>query len=565
MKISQLKSYFPRIFIVVSLLSAAPALALDVDAPEHADGNYTVTFSGCLNLPTTVYCRLEERVGTQGAWTNVPASSGSAVFTNKPEGEYFYRAHEFTFYEVIVGGEPTPIFEHFYSAEARVIVHDGPIPVPGSIEEQLHYTYETRVGDLNGDSLSDILVKRTSGGEAQDGSIDAVILQAIAGGIFTEIVPSAAQLLEAESWQEVAIAIILDDLNADGFLDVFLKDLSSTITGALDQMIYAPGEIFPSGPKGIKAVDTNLVDFVEDAFGLYVDDDYFEDNAVVVDDGYWHQTWECIWVYNYIEHFWDIECELVFEWVEVFVTEYPGMNSDAIDIWNAIEDYENGQGDYQAVLTLFQSILDVEVGNDSDCDELILNIPEVEDEEDCKALSISAALAAVRRSLEAYGGPFKPFGRETDTVYVTAHRFFGIRYLPFHTAIEYRDPISYEYTTISAECDTTECAFTGLLVSDLGRDTDEPQHNLTLGAVTSAEAPSVYFLKLLLHNSYYRDCLDYDAIPDGLPGTGYNSNSYTAGIILATGGLSEYDLTLITGGETPVPSIYFDEFAPACP
>ena len=119
-----------------------------------------------------------DAAGTSGNWSVVTSyPQMSASFSGKPQGEYFYRAHEYIF---VMGGppeEPFPVLTHYYSGEARVLVHFGPIPVADNIEDQLGYSFETRKGDINGDGLDDIFLDRVSGGEAGNGSLDAVIVR----------------------------------------------------------------------------------------------------------------------------------------------------------------------------------------------------------------------------------------------------------------------------------------------------------------------------------------------------------------------------------------------------
>ena len=98
---------FSLAILMGALIVANPSFALDITAPTVTDGNYTVSFSGCENLPGTQYCRLEERIGQSGNW--LPVTSGSetsATFSGKLSGEYFYRAHEYFFTIVQTPEEP---------------------------------------------------------------------------------------------------------------------------------------------------------------------------------------------------------------------------------------------------------------------------------------------------------------------------------------------------------------------------------------------------------------------------------------------------------------------------
>ena len=563
---------FINIVFVCSLLFVRSSFALGIDAPDFTDGNYTVTYSGCLNLqPGTIYCQLEERVGTGGNWNVVTSyPQTTAAFSGKPEGEYFYRAHEYIF---VMGGnpyEPEPIFSHYYSQEVRVFVTYDPIPVPDTIEDQLNYTYETRIGDIDGDGLDDIFLDRTSGGDVGNGSLDAVILQNLGNGSFTPLVPTSTQLTQVSGWQIAAVQLIFDDLNADGYLDVLLKSLGSVVSGALDQMLFAPSEILAYQPKGIRDVDSHLEDFVNDVAAYQLNDNYFAENAVLVESGYWNWEVICYFIYWYGE--WELFCEPPYPvWVEYSYYDYSNFSSEAVDVWQAVENFENGTGLYQAIWEIFEAIFGVEIAGDSFCTDVILTHHEIENEDDCKGLSISAALEAVRRAIaQLEAEPDIQFGRETGLVYVTGHRVFKIG--PYHTAVEYRIPVLGIPTTISASCHITPCLTSlGRLESGLDRPTDLPSLNTKVAVVNSVLPPLVYFEKLKEARVKYRDCLRYGTEPAATVVADYNSNSFTAGIIMAEGGIPDFtgtgfgSMSYFIGGETPVPSIEFTDQAPACP
>ena len=131
-------------------------------------------------------------------------------------------------------------------------------------------------------------------------------------------------------------------------------------------------------------------------------------------------------------------------------------------------------------------------------------------------------------------------------MYVTGHRVGGVG--PYHTAVEHRDGTG-RATTLSAE------GIDGHLTSEVDRPTDAPANNITLGTVTPPAGVSSgdYFSALRAADVQYCDCFDYDILPEALPGTGYNSNSYVSGLIRATGGVPSVDLDNYYGGSTPLP------------
>ena len=107
------------------------------------------------------------------------------------------------------------------------------------------------MGDLNGDGLQDVLVRRTSGGTSGTGVIEAVILQRLTNGAFTQITPSSYQLSVAQGWPAVPMNVLLNDFNLDGYIDIVLDDLGSYISGAAGQVILSAGQ---SGVTGAQAL-----------------------------------------------------------------------------------------------------------------------------------------------------------------------------------------------------------------------------------------------------------------------------------------------------------------------
>ena len=89
------------------------------------------------------------------------------------------------------------------------------------------------------------------------------------------------------------------------------------------------------------------------------------------------------------------------------------------------------------------------------------------------------------------------------------------------------------------------------------RPTDVPANNALLGEVQPPPGVSAqqYFERLRSGATTYCNCADYDLFPNRADG--YNSNSYTIGLIEATGGRSEYDTTGLVGGNKPLPPEYF--------
>ena len=133
------------LLVVGAALRAAPAVAAvpPPSAPAASTGSYTVSYTRC----TCTSDWLEERT-EGGAWRVV--GKGDVKFTGKAAGTYYYR--------VGYWWSITDIYVNYqwmeYSTEVRVVVNPNAPPID-SLETQLTYRYETRVGDANGDGVRD--------------------------------------------------------------------------------------------------------------------------------------------------------------------------------------------------------------------------------------------------------------------------------------------------------------------------------------------------------------------------------------------------------------------------
>lgn len=142
--------------------------------------------------------------------------------------------------------------------------------------------------------------------------------------------------------------------------------------------------------------------------------------------------------------------------------------------------------------------------------------------------------------------------RSFDVVYITGHPVWHI--LPTHTALEYTS-ISVAQTTISAGPYPTP-VIGPFLRSDINRPTD--RFNMTLGTVSDPGNPiaALYFAELIEADSDYDDQLLYHAWNPG--GSMYNSNGYTNGLIIATGGVPSINMNQFIGASHPVPASEFE-------
>lgn len=546
--------------IIMGFASNASA-ELEVIAPQYSNGDYTVTFSGCSNVPDMVYCRLEERVGQSGSWSNTDGN-----FTNKALGEYFYRAHEYIFSETIVNGEPIPNFQHIYSDEKRVIVTSQQIPVPDTVEVQRQYTYDVKIGDLNGNNRQDIYISRTLGGAVGDGTLDNFFLMQNFDGSFSPNAGSPADHLLADLWMTSAIQPVLEDINLDGFVDIYVDGLDAYIANAEPQLTFAPAQVFDQNPSGVLEFGPETLGFFDDLGDYYLDPNYFEDNATTVNvPGYWHDTVSCIWFYSFWEQRWIFSCEVVSEWVPGYsYLDYSAFNPNAIAVWSVIKDIlDNGIGSWKDVIDILEGVIGVVFGQGI-CVDYGFGMST----DTCNGLQMYLLVA---RSQNAITKPRTP-----GYIWITG-RFAVSEYVNVwwkHTALEYVYPATKINVVFSAIpiSDPYVNNGTTYLNAQIGYTPDLPNEMMTLGQVDMSilggtdplvQATAALALLSTAHGNYDDETLEYEAMPD--PGDDkYNSNSYVHGMALAIGGIPifddpAYDISDLPGWEKPVPSQYFQQ------
>jgi hypothetical protein len=142
---------------------------------------------------------------------------------------------------------------------------------------------------------------------------------------------------------------------------------------------------------------------------------------------------------------------------------------------------------------------------------------------------------------------------------VTGHPVLGFG--PTHTAIQYTTPDG-QVEWISAGPDW------GRLRSGVGaldqnedpigeRPRDEPRENTFMGHITPPQSMSAadYWQRLKTMDARYGDNVDYDLFPEIQDS--YNSNSYTRGLLEASGGTSTVPYDELVGGASPLPPQHF--------
>ena len=158
------------------------------------------------------------------------------------------------------------------------------------------------------------------------------------------------------------------------------------------------------------------------------------------------------------------------------------------------------------------------------------------------------------------GSNSDPGDQRGPGIWLVEHPSLGVG--PAHTAIEY---ISEDGRRewISAGPDK------GRLVSGVGmqekgadpkgeRPTDAPRRNVTVARLTPPEgmASADFWGELKRRNANFRANIDYDLVPEIQDG--YNSNSYTRGLLDAAGATYTVPFDEYVGGRDPMPPFYFD-------
>ncbi|HZF29544.1 MAG TPA: hypothetical protein VE907_10525 [Gammaproteobacteria bacterium] len=542
-----------RALSTVLLLGAAFYVAPARAAPTPtasvvSGGSYTVSYSPCGCLVDW----LEERIDA-GPWVYV--GQGSVAFAGKPNGSYHYRVGNYVGSYSYYGWTD-------YSAE--IVVTVGSMAPSEPLSTQLLYRYDTRYGDGNGDGLLDLLVNRVAGGTSGNGTVETVMLLQTGGGRFTSVVPSAAQAaVAASAWPPAAVQVVLDDFNVDGFVDVLIKGIGNTIGGALNQIVYAPGRAGAFQPLGTRAVDAGLKRFAANSREYFADSNYFAQNAPIgvsygvvsyytcfpggygygygYDDfyayglGYGYDYGYCGWIDYYYE---------------TTYRDYSVFDATAVNTWSTEVTIDAGSvSPAQGVATIkqaYESVLGAPIGG-RDASGENGERARLDDPTYRRGFELFEAVLGIHTANWQDIDPKRDPTRRSDVVYVTGRHVLG--FLPLHTALEYGG------STLSAFDSDESLLGNGLLVSRPNALSDRPPMMMTLGSVSSTLGAGAYWLALVASDARYPDNLPYNPVPSS--NSGYNSNGFTHGLVLATAGVPSIDMNRFVGGEKPVPANLF--------
>ncbi len=517
------------------------------------NGSYSVSWaaqcaSGCLVQ------WLEEEIGTAGF---VSVSGGSpVVYSGKSAGQYTYRLAR------LMSSYWAPYYTMDYSTEVTVTV-GGALPPLDPLLTQRSYQYQTRVGDIDYDGRRDLFIQRVSGGVPNNGVLDKLIVQQTATpGQYALLPPSAAQAAAAATWPVSSAQVAVEDINVDGFVDVTVKGVAGAlgVPGAANLIVYSPAAPFAAAPKGMRAVDTGLLQFVGNMIDYAVDQNYFVNNATYTYYTVYYSWSTCggAGAVSSDGFYWGAGsgCFTVYQYVSGYYPDYSVFSSAAVAISDSAASAANGQTSPTAAIDAIdraaEGVFTTPIGGWG-MEEVLGAAGEHTNPDARRALEVFyAILGAARADAEEVHATKAPSQtpRVFGTVYVTGHHVFGLG--PIHTAIEYTS-VYRPTTTLSAGPEGT----LPYLVSRPNRPSDNSALNMVLGTVNDPQSPSAeaYFAELMLADANYDDDLRYALFP--VSSASYNSNSYVRGLIDATGGVTTVNLGALVGGDKPVPASKF--------
>ena len=531
-------------------------------APGTANGSYTVTSYGCVASSGSCMAHwLEERAGSGSAWTAV----NTTTFTNKAPGSYMYRTVE------LHCDAYGACFSQFSSAITVTVVAGSGTP-PVALEEQLQYRYRVRQGNVVGDSRTDLLIERLPGSTAGSGTLDAVMLQQVGAGSFQAVVPNASQR-NTSAWQTSNLSVVVEDMNADGYADVAVRNIAAVIPGAEDQIVFAPGSPWGTSPLGVRAIDASLRRFSGDIVDYMTNNNHFVDNAPLKVEIV-HVPYPYCPYGTYGDYGDPYSCFPILVPIYYVSPDFSSFDDDAVGIWR--DEAAIAEGDLPAATGVeriagrIEDLIGVEVGG-WDMDEVFGDDAGIEDQLERRGLEAFLAIIGIRNA-HADEGDAAVAPRTEDVVYIVGRYIFGKGNDKLHTALLYKMPITGVPTWYSGFDSEDGWFDDGTLVARTNDLKDSPPlMRFTLGEARPPGGESnfsYFFVNLLSAHDHYRGLPDsakaaYDAIPEiPCPGcNGRNSNGYVNGLIRATQGsavaYNSLDFTDIVGWEFPVERHYF--------
>jgi hypothetical protein len=296
-------------------------------------------------------------------------------------------------------------------------------------------------------------------------------------------------------------------------------------------------------------MDTSTNQFLSDVMNWYVDENYFPDNAELIQGGYWDYEVECGWYFWGQQ--WEYECEYIPYWVDVEYYDFSVFNPSAIEIYEKAKDlWENGIGSVNDIVEVLESVFGVAIGGFDLC---VNGGPEFDDSDDCRGYEFNVALHLANNARE------EETGRAAGTLWVTGRRVLKSGH--FHLALEYTNPLTGLSNWFSGnQQNVLPIPFGNELVSRMNDPVDSPLVMDKMGYVDLVYSGEWANAALIQLTEDYCNCLEYDAIPSPVSNA-YNSNGYLHALYNRLGGQMIFTHFVITsnlpGWTKPVPQEYF--------
>jgi hypothetical protein len=236
-------------------------------APAATTTSFTVSWQS-----TSGYlCKLSEKVN-DGVWASLSNTSSptNTITLTRAIGKY---AYQLTCIGLPGGGSVGPV------TSVAVV---ATIPILDPLDAQLGYQFQVRTGDIDSDGKKDIYLKRTSGGNADNGVIDKTILTQNIDGHFEVLQdPTSGQFSTAGGWPiSAGVTAVVNDFNVDGRVDVLLKNLDTVISNVDDQIIFSSGIFFNGAAQVATSIDFEFEKFFRDTYNWILDPNYFSQALV---------------------------------------------------------------------------------------------------------------------------------------------------------------------------------------------------------------------------------------------------------------------------------------------
>lgn len=333
------------VFVLMSFISAganANTLDIEVYSPSTSDdGNYSVEFS-VISGGSGPYGGVIEQdhlgneewlfmwgYGCAPGFCTYSSSNGvhTLTFTNKPPGIYSYG---------VISADPWG--GEYWGSAGSVTVG---APELDSLADQSNFTYQVRRGDINSDGDQDLYIKRTTGGDPDDGALYETILQQNNDGTFSPLNATSAQLNVGSSWSTVAVNIDLKDFNLDGYIDLLIEGVGSVVSGANDQIAFSSGAPFNRKPISVTEISEGIEKFYLNSYGWVSDPDYFDQYFITVPYVGYVLNCGLYYVYSYGEYWLQYGCYV--QYFSGTISGYDGnyVTSDALEFTELLGDFWN--------------------------------------------------------------------------------------------------------------------------------------------------------------------------------------------------------------------------------